>query len=148
MKSAIASIVVVLAAAQSLGASAAPGQASVAAGPAKLTELVKLDRSKGSGRLAVTGDTVTIHYSGWLYAPKAKDQRGPQLDTSRQGEPHTFKLGAGAVIKGWDEGVRGMRVGGKRTLLVPASMGFGQAGLGPVPGGANLVFDIELLSVK
>lgn len=149
MKSAaIAIFVTVLAAVQSGSpASAAQGEAA-AAGPAKLTELVKLDRSKGAGRPVVSGDTVTIHYSGWLYAPKAKNQHGPQLDTSYQGAPFTFTLGAGTVIKGWDEGVRGMRVGGKRTLLVPASLGFGQSGLGPVPGGANLVFDIELVSIK
>jgi FKBP-type peptidyl-prolyl cis-trans isomerase FkpA len=127
---------------------AAQAALTVAAGPAKLGELVKMDRSIGKGRLAASGDTVTIHYSGWLYAPKAKHQHGPQFDTSYDSEPFTFKLGAGTVIKGWEEGVRGMRVGGKRTLLVPASMGFGKEGLGPVPTGASLVFDIELMAVK
>ncbi len=113
-------------------------------GPAKLTELVKIDRSAGQGRAAGAGDTVTIHYTGWLYAPKAKNQQGGKFDSSAGGEPFTFTLGAGKVIAGWEEGVKGMKQGGKRTLLVPASMGFGKAGLGPVPAGASLKFDIEL----
>lgn len=129
-------------------AAAAQPKVQSASAPAKLTELVRIDRSLGKGRVADSGDTVTIHYSGWLYAPKAKHQHGPQFDTSYDSEPYTFKLGAGAVIKGWEEGVRGMRAGGKRTLLVPASLGFGKEGLGPVPTGASLVFDIELISVK
>ena len=121
---------------------------TAAAGPAKLTELIKIDQAHGTGRVAASGDTVTIHYTGWLYAPKARQQRGPRFDHSTDGQPYTFKLGAGTVIKGWDEGVRGMRVGGKRTLLVPASMGFGKEGLGPVPSTASLIFEIELIAVK
>lgn len=111
-------------------------------------ELVKTDTVVGKGRLAMTGSMVTIHYTGWIYAPKSPKQRGSKFDTSVDGEPYTFKLGAGSVIKGWDEGVRGMKAGGKRTLVVPASLGFGKDGLGPVPPTANLIFDIELLDVK
>jgi FKBP-type peptidyl-prolyl cis-trans isomerase FkpA len=111
-------------------------------------ELVKTDTVVGKGRLAMTGSMVTIHYTGWIYAPKSPKQRGGKFDTSLDGEPYTFKLGAGSVIKGWDEGLRGMKAGGKRTLIVPASLGFGRDGLGPVPPTANLIFDIELVDVK
>jgi FKBP-type peptidyl-prolyl cis-trans isomerase FkpA len=110
--------------------------------------LTKTDTKVGSGSQAVTGSTVTVHYTGWLLAPKQKLQHGPQFDTSRDGKPFTFKLGEGAVVKGWDEGIRGMRAGGKRTLIVPAAMGFGKKGLGAVPPTANLIFDIDLISVK
>jgi FKBP-type peptidyl-prolyl cis-trans isomerase FkpA len=127
----------------------APGLPQAAtAGSGKVTDLEKIDTVFGKGTMAMQASTVTIHYTGWLYAPKSPKQHGPQFDSSRDGEPYTFKLGSGAVIKGWDEGVRGMRVGGKRTLIVPASMGFGKDGLGPVPTTANLIFDVELMDVK
>lgn len=108
----------------------------------------KIDTHVGSGSQAVNGSTVTVHYTGWLYAPKQKLQHGPQVDSSRDGKPFTFKVGGGSVIKGWDEGIRGMRAGGKRTLIVPSDMAFAKKGLGSVPPTANLIFDIELLSVK
>lgn len=111
-------------------------------------ELIITDTVVGQGRVASTGSTVTIHYTGWLYAPKSPKQRGNKFDSSLDGTPYTFKLGSGAVIKGWDEGVKGMKVGGKRLLVVPASMGFGKDGLGPVPPTANLLFEIELMDVK
>lgn len=117
-------------------------------GPNKLTELIKIDERIGTGKLAAPGKTVTIHYTGWLYAPHEKKQRGAMFDSSAGGAPQTFKLGAGTVIKGWEEGIVGMLVGGKRILLVPPSMGFGGGGLGPVPPTASLVFEIELVSVK
>lgn len=123
-------------------------QAAMPPGPAKLTELVTFDQVVGKGKLAGAGSTVSIHYSGWLYAPKAPRQRGSLFDTSTGDKPMVFKLGTGTAIKGLEEGVRGMRVGGKRTLLIPASMGFGKEGLGPVPATANLMFDIELVDVK
>lgn len=119
------------------------------AAPAPGKALQKTDTKVGSGRMAVAGSTVTVHYTGWLYAPKAKAQHGARFDSTRDaGQPATFKLGAGAVIKGWDEGVRGMKAGGTRTLIVPAEMAFGDAGRGPVPPKANLIFDIELVDVK
>lgn len=118
------------------------------AAAAKLTELQKTDTLTGSGRLAMVGSTVVVHYAGWLYAPGADGQRGAHVDSSQKGAPFSFKLGAGSVIKGWDEGVRGMRVGGKRTLIVPAQLGFGKTGRGSVPAGANLIFEIELVEVK
>lgn len=115
---------------------------------AQLTELKKTDTLAGSGRLAMAANMVSVHYSGWLYAPRSERQQGAHIDSSGKGAPFSFKLGAGSVIKGWDEGVRGMRVGGKRTLIVPAHMAFGKAGRGSVPAGANLIFEIELVDVK
>lgn len=117
------------------------------AAKAELT-LQKIDTKPGAGRQAMKGDTVSIHYTGWIYAPKSGNLRSAQFETSTDGAPVSFKLGAGTVIKGWDEGIRGMKVGGKRTLVVPARMGFGKEGMGPVPPTANLIFDIELMDVK
>jgi FKBP-type peptidyl-prolyl cis-trans isomerase FkpA len=109
----------------------------------------KTDTKVGSGQLAVTGSTVTVNYTGWLFSPKGPQQHGARFDSSYDtNKPVTFKVGAGTVIKGWDEGVRGMKVGGKRTLIVPAAMGFGKEGLGPVPSTSNLIFDVELIDVK
>ena len=118
-----------------------------AASPAAMA-LKKIDNVVGSGKLAATGSTVTVHYTGWLYAPKADKQHGTQFDSSRDGAPFTFTLGAGKVIPGWDQGVAGMKVGGKRTLVIPAALGYGARGIGPIPPNANLIFDVELLDVK
>jgi FKBP-type peptidyl-prolyl cis-trans isomerase FkpA len=111
-------------------------------------ELITSDITVGKGATAGPGSTVTIHYTGWLYAPKAPKLRGNKFDSSAGSAPFTFKIGAGTVIRGWDEGIKGMKVGGKRQLIVPASMGFGKDGLGPVPTTANLLFEIELIDVK
>lgn len=124
---------------------AAPARAEIVASP---KTLIVSDITVGKGATAVAGSTVTMHYTGWLYAPKAPKLRGHKFDSSVGAAPYTFKVGAGSVIKGWDEGIKGMKVGGKRQLIVPASMGFGKDGLGPVPSTANLLFEIELLDVK
>ena len=124
----------------------ASGQLQAAPAPGKT--LQKIDTKVGSGRLAMTGSTITMHYTGWLYSPKSPKQQGARFDSSHDAKAVTFKLGAGKVIKGWDEGIRGMKVGGKRTLVVPAEQAFGDAGHGPVPPKANLIFEIELLDVK
>ena len=129
----------------SLPAAASP---AASATPVAKLSLQKIDTKPGTGRLAMTGSTVSIHYTGWLYAPSSSTQRGAKFDSSNDGAPFRFKLGAGSVIKGWEEGIRGMKVGGKRTLIVPAEMGFGKQGLGPVPAGSNLIFDIELMDAK
>lgn len=115
-----------------------------------VAELQRIDQTVGSGAEAVSGQTVTVHYTGWLYEQTAADRHGRQFDSSRdRGEPFTFPLGAGQVIRGWDEGVAGMRVGGRRTLLIPAGYGYGARGAGGViPPGASLVFDVELLKVE
>ena len=131
--------------------SAAAAGTAVAATPAPAAQaqgLQKIDTVVGKGKEAVAGKTVVVHYTGWLYAPKAPKQRGQQFDSSVGGEPFTFPLGMGGVIKGWDQGVAGMKVGGKRTLVIPAELGYGQRGAGPIPPGATLLFDVELLDEK
>ncbi|MDP4919509.1 MAG: FKBP-type peptidyl-prolyl cis-trans isomerase [Burkholderiaceae bacterium] len=113
-------------------------------------ELVKIDRTLGSGAEAVTGKNVFVHYSGWLYTSKAGDGKGKKFDSSvDRGSPFNFPLGAGRVIAGWDQGVAGMKVGGKRTLIIPPQLGYGARGAGGViPPNATLIFDVELLEVK
>ncbi|HTM02858.1 MAG TPA: FKBP-type peptidyl-prolyl cis-trans isomerase [Vicinamibacterales bacterium] len=114
------------------------------------TALVKDDVQVGSGVEAVAGRAVEVHYTGWLWDESNSDHKGRKFDSSRdRNEPFEFKLGAGQVIRGWDEGVAGMRVGGKRTLTIPADLGYGRRGAGGViPPDATLVFDVELLGVR
>lgn len=103
------------------------------------------DARVGIGAVAAPGRLVTVHYTGWLYID---GRRGNQFDTSREREPFTFPLGGGQVIAGWDAGVAGMRVGGRRTLIIPPAEGYGEAGAGgDIPPGATLFFDVELLAV-
>ncbi len=105
------------------------------------------DTETGTGAEAVAGQHVTVHYTGWLY----KDgQQGAKFDSSRdRNDPFAFSLGAGMVIRGWDEGVAGMRIGGKRTLIIPSELGYGARGAGGViPPNATLKFDVELLAVS
>jgi len=114
-----------------------------------MTELIKTDVKLGEGNLATAGKGVSVHYTGWLYDAAAPDHHGAKFDSSRdRGQPFEFPLGAGQVIKGWDQGVEGMKVGGKRTLIIPANLGYGARGAGGViPPNATLVFDVELLGV-
>lgn len=116
----------------------------------KVTELIKTDIKVGEGAQATGGQTVTVHYTGWLYDAAAADHKGGKFDSSRdRGMPFEFPLGAGHVIKGWDVGVEGMKVGGQRTLVIPPHMGYGARGAGGViPPNATLVFDVELLGVN
>jgi len=115
-----------------------------------VTSLQISDASVGSGAEAKSGQTVTVHYTGWLYDAKAADKHGKKFDSSKDhGEPFEFKLGAGMVIRGWDQGVAGMKVGGKRTLIIPSELGYGSRGAGgAIPPNATLVFDVELLNVR
>ncbi|HPQ80901.1 MAG TPA: FKBP-type peptidyl-prolyl cis-trans isomerase [bacterium] len=109
---------------------------------------LKLDDTKvGTGQEAVKGKSVSVHYTGWL---SENGKRGKKFDSSLdRGRPFVFALGAGMVIKGWDEGVAGMKVGGKRTLIIPSAMGYGARGAGSdIPPNADLIFDVELLDVK
>ena len=100
------------------------------------------DLKKGSGEAAVVGKRVKVHYTGWL-------TNGTKFDSSRDRyEPFTFVLGQGQVIKGWDEGVAGMKVGGQRQLRIPPELGYGARQAGPIPPNSTLIFDIELLDVK
>lgn len=112
-----------------------------------ITELEKIDTVVGQGREAMPGSNVAVHYTGWLYDPSKPDGHGKKFDSSvDRGDPFEFPLGAGHVIRGWDEGVAGMKEGGKRTLIIPAGMGYGARGAGGViPPNATLLFDVELL---
>ncbi len=117
---------------------------------ATITELQKIDTQVGTGREAEPGFNVSVHYTGWLYDEAAKDKKGQKFDSSvDRKEPFKFDLGAGQVIQGWDEGFAGMKIGGKRTLIIPAEMGYGARGAGgAIPPNATLIFDVELLDVK
>jgi FKBP-type peptidyl-prolyl cis-trans isomerase len=105
------------------------------------------DTHTGDGELAVAGQYVSVHYTGWLWED---GEKGEKFDSSLdRNDPFEFGLGQGMVIKGWDEGVQGMKVGGKRTLLIPPDLGYGAYGAGGViPGNATLVFEVELLGVE
>ena len=111
------------------------------------TGLQITDTQPGTGAEARKGQTVTVHYTGWLYQ---NGQQGAKFDSSRdRNEPFRFALGAGMVIRGWDEGVAGMKVGGQRTLIIPPELGYGARGAGGViPPHATLKFDVELLAVS
>ena len=115
-----------------------------------ITSLQITDVTVGNGAVAANGKQVSVHYTGWLYDPKAADKHGKKFDSSRDhGEPFSFKLGAGQVIRGWDQGVAGMKVGGKRTLIIPSELGYGSRGAGgAIPPNATLLFDVELLGVS
>jgi FKBP-type peptidyl-prolyl cis-trans isomerase len=104
----------------------------------------------GDGPAIGVGSTAVVHYTGWLYEGGAADHKGRKFDSSvDRGEPFSFTLGAGEVIRGWDLGVEGMKKGGKRRLVIPAALAYGERGAGGViPPGATLVFDVELLDIK
>ncbi len=106
------------------------------------------DTVAGSGAEATAGQRVKVHYTGWLHDPTAPNQRGKKFDSSKdRGDPFAFPLGAGHVIRGWDEGVQGMKVGGTRVLTIPADLGYGARGAGGViPPNATLVFEVDLLA--
>jgi len=131
-----------------------PSAPSSTQGSSKLdampTDLQKNDVKQGTGAEAVTGKAVIVHYTGWLYDPAKPEGKGAKFDSSRDRQvPFGFLLGAGKVIKGWDQGVVGMKVGGQRTLIIPPSYGYGERGAGGViPPNATLIFDVELIEVK
>lgn len=115
-----------------------------------MSELQIIDHSQGDGDEAVEGKSIVVHYTGWLYDESAEDNKGSKFDSSRdRNDPFSFILGAGQVIRGWDQGFAGMKVGGNRTLIIPPDMGYGASGAGNViPPNATLVFDVELLEVR
>ncbi len=119
-----------------------PGAAIVLPGGTRAT-----DSTIGTGTEAQPGRYISVHYTGWLYSDGG---RGKKFDSSRdRGQPFGFVLGAGDVIQGWDEGFAGMKVGGKRTLIIPSEAGYGMRGAGDdIPPGATLIFDVELLGVE
>jgi FKBP-type peptidyl-prolyl cis-trans isomerase FkpA len=135
------------------GAQAAPAPTAQAAAPAEpaAPKVQVIDTKVGTGKEAGLGSTVSVNYTGWFYKPLALHQRGRKFDSSVGREPLEFRLGAGQVIKGWEQGVAGMKVGGKRTLIIPSALAYGKRG-SPGPGGippdSDLIFDVELLDVK
>ena len=124
---------------------AASADTGVPAMPLQTTDL-----TPGSGADIKKDQTALVHYTGWLYDAAAPENKGKQFDSSVGGEPFEFQLGAGHVIAGWDQGVVGMKVGGKRRLVIPPDLGYGAkgAGQGLIPPGATLVFDVELVEIR
>jgi len=113
--------------------------------------LQKIDLAPGTGAEIKAGQNALVHYTGWLYDSGAPENKGKKFDSSLdRNEPFEFPVGDGMVIRGWDEGVAGMKVGGKRRLVIPPEMGYGAAGAGGglIPGGATLVFDVELVEIR
>jgi FKBP-type peptidyl-prolyl cis-trans isomerase len=143
----------VLAASVSYVALAQDKQAVPAAAPATApaAELKIIDRQAGTGREVQSGRAALVQYTGWLYDGKAPENKGKQFDTSaNRGLPFGFIVGVGKVIKGWDQGILGMKVGGKRTLIIPPQLGYGDkdVGNGLIPPNSTLLFDIELVEIK
>lgn len=116
----------------------------------EITELQVTDLAEGTGEVAEPGMVAVVHYTGWLYDEAAEENKGSKFDSSvDRGQPFRFPLGGGRVIKGWDQGVAGMKVGGKRRLVIPPDMAYGPRGAGKViPPDATLVFDVELLGLE
>jgi len=112
-----------------------------------VTELIITDNKVGDGREAEKGLTVTVHYTGWLYE---NGEKTTKFDSSvDRREPFSFVLGVGQVIKGWDNGVSGMQVGGSRTIIIPSDMGYGSRGAGSViPSNSDLIFEVELIEIQ
>ena len=132
-----------------LAACGGGGSDAPAVAPVGPSTLQTTDTLVGAGAVAANGNTLTIHYTGWLYSSTAANFRGTQFDTSVGKQPFQFKLGAGTVIAGFDQGLVGMRVGGTRVLIIPSAMGYGAAGVaGLIPPNSGLVFSVELLAVQ
>ena len=148
----LASLVLAAAVAATASAQAPtqPGSKEISKMDATVGVLKKLDVKQGTGAEAVSGKPVVVHYTGWLYDPSSPEGKGKKFDSSgARKEPFSFPLGGGRVIRGWDEGVAGRKVGGKRTLIIPADKAYGARGAGGViPPNATLVFDVELLEVR
>ncbi|QPF76360.1 FKBP-type peptidyl-prolyl cis-trans isomerase [Roseateles sp. DAIF2] len=125
-----------------------PGWGEVS-GSTAITTLKTTDTLLGAGAEAQNGKKLTVHYTGWLYDVRVTaNQKGTQFETSTNGSPIAFTLGAGTLIKGWEQGLVGMKVGGKRTLLIPASLAYGSAGQRDIPGNAALIFEIQLIGAE
>jgi len=118
-------------------------------GSAAITTLGITDTVVGTGAAATAGNMLTVTYTGWLYDVKSSNLRGTQFDSNVNGQAFVFQLGAGKVIAGWDQGLAGMKVGGKRTLVIPASLAYGSGGAAPsIPPNAALVFDVTLSKIQ
>jgi FKBP-type peptidyl-prolyl cis-trans isomerase FkpA len=128
----------------SLSACGAGGSDSASTAVSSPAALTFTDTVVGTGATAITGKSVTVKYTGWLYSSTATDHKGSQFDTGS----FTFVLGSGQVIAGFDQGVQNMKVGGKRTVLIPSSLGYGATGKAGIPPNSGLVFDIEVTNVQ
>jgi FKBP-type peptidyl-prolyl cis-trans isomerase FkpA len=115
-----------------------------------VSSMQSVELKAGTGEVAAAGKIAVVQYTGWLYEASAKDNKGKQFDSSRiSGQPFRFPVGTGQVIKGWDQGVVGMKVGESRRLIIPADLAYGDSGAGGViPPGATLVFDIDLVAIE
>ena len=131
-------------------ATTSPPPAAATTATAPPTELVITEISEGQGAAVQAGQIAVVHYTGWLYDPAAGEHKGQKFDSSLdRNEPFAVPLGAGQVIAGWDQGVPGMKVGGKRRLTIPPHLAYGDSGAGGViPPGATLVFDVELVRIE
>ena len=116
--------------------------------PSNNARFSQTDLRVGIGANAVTGSTLTVHYTGWMYSESATDHKGVQFDSSAGREPFEFVLGGGGVIQGWDLGLQGMKVGGLRRLIIPPTLAYGDFRNASIPPNATLVFDVELLAVN
>jgi FKBP-type peptidyl-prolyl cis-trans isomerase FkpA len=129
---------------------ASPNDTPAASTAHAVNALEVTDLKRGEGAAVAAGQNAVVQYTGWLYDPSAKDHKGKEFDSSlKGGAPFRFQLGSGQVIKGWDQGVAGMQIGGERRLVVPADLAYGDSGAGGViPPGATLVFDVELVGIE
>ncbi len=118
------------------------------ASPTTSAPFSQTDLLVGTGADALTGATLTMNYTGWLYDASKSDQKGLQFDSSVGKTAFSFTLGRGQVIKGWDQGIPGMRAGGRRRLVIPPSLAYGDMRTGLIPPNATLVFEVELLSIQ
>lgn len=125
------------------GGSSSPTAPTVAAQPFTITDL-----RAGTGAEAVNGKRLTVNYAGWLYSASAAENKGALFDTSVGRSPFAFTLGAGSVIRGWEQGLVGMKMGGMRRLVIPPDLAYGSSGSGSIPPNSNLVFEVELLDVQ
>lgn len=105
------------------------------------------DLTVGAGTEAATGKTVRVYYTGWVYSQNAPDNKGTQFDTNTSGAGFSFTIGVSSVIQGWHQGIPGMKVGGKRRLVIPPNLGYGSQSVGSIPANSTLIFEVELLSV-
>jgi len=128
---------------------AAAGCGNNTTSPSGVTQLQIVDIVVGTGTTASTGQLISVDYTGWLYDTSKTDFKGAQFDTSTGRGPFVFVLGAGQVIPGWDQGLVGMKVGGKRSLIIPPSLGYGTQGVpGAIPPNATLLFEVTLLATS